>query len=356
MRFVDEKPVVSLDTISKSFAENYETCKLRAWKKKRNNRDNENRFLLVGKTAHAIFASKVAERLGEKYEVPTVKDPSIVYEAKSVTDKVNLDYLIKGEILGYENMASTKLPNGMTLVGIFDLVCLVEDELLGTHIQVIDYKSGFKVGKEVDNEALFYAFLAASTYKLPVLFTRYSGRSGDMWGKFFTYEEAVGLEKVISDYATEIKEVVESEEEPFPEAGAHCINCPFLDECSAKDFDETKPEELIAKYQLFKTQTKILEGQIKKMRVENDNPIETPELVVDFRESRFPKIQNRMKKEDILVLFAKAGKLEQFLGALDIKLTPEVIEEAKKAGFEFKEQVKRTVSFIANIEEEKDNE
>ena len=345
MDFLTEKPSVTLNTISKSFAENYETCKLKAWKKKRNNRDNENRFLLVGKTAHAIFASKVAEKLWEEYKIPTVKDPSVVYEAKSVSENVNLDSLIKNEeILGYENMVESKLPNGMSLVGIFDLVTLAEDEFLGTHIHVIDYKSGFKVGKTVDNEALFYAYLAADKYKLPVLFTRYSGRSHDIWGKFFTYEEAISLKDMISAYAEEIKAVVESEEEPFPEAGSHCVACPFLDECSAKDLDETNPEQLITAYQLSVAKTKVLATQLKNMRVENNNPIKTKELVVDFKESRFKKMSGRKKTEDLLVFLAKTGKLEQFLSSLKLKLTPSVVDFAEKNGFEFSDQVKRTVS------------
>jgi len=350
MKFLKEEKKVSVNSISKSFAENYETCKLKAWKKKRKNRDNENRFLLVGKTAHAIFASKVAERVGEKYEVPTVKDPSIVYEANLVTERVDLDKLIgKEEILGYESMVESKLSNGISLIGVFDLVTLAEDEFLGTYIHVLDYKSGFKVSKEVDNEVLFYAYLAADKFKMPVLFTRYSGRSGDMWGKFFTYEEAIALEPLISVYAEEIKGVVESEEEPFPEAGPHCLACPFLDECSAKDLDETNPQQLITKYQLLKARTKMLESQLKNMRFENENPIETPEFVIDIKESRSKQLK-KGKKEDILLLLLKSGNLERHLSALDIKLTPEVVKTAEEAGFEFKEQVRRSLNISTTTE------
>ena len=359
MEFVKEIQTIHLNSISKSFAENYNTCKLKAWKKKRKNRDEENRYLQIGLAAHELFAKEIANRLGESYKPKKITDPSVKFEAENIVKRVNFDSLLKGaDIIGYEDRTESLLPNGMTLIGIFDLVLLVDDPIIGPYIHVIDFKTSYIVKKEIDNEALFYSYLAADKYNLPVTFTRYSGRTGDLWGQFFTYEDAINFVDLISNYSDEIKEVIESEEEPFPETGAHCIQCPFLDECSAKDLDETNPRELVAKYQLAKVQARTLEDKIKDLRYENEDPIKTEEFVVDIKESRSKVIATKgIKKSDIILVLAKAGKLEEVLSSLDIKVTEEVIEKAKELGVEFKDRVSRRLEITpANEEEEAENE
>jgi len=354
MEFIEQERKISLNSISKSFAENYNTCKLKAWKKKRNNRDKENKYLQVGLAAHELFASEIASRLGEHYNVRKVTDPSIKVEAESIIKRVNFERLLEGaDIIGYEDRMEALLPNGLTLIGITDLVLLCNDDIKGPYINIIDFKTSYVVSKELDNEAIFYAYLAAKKYELPITFTRYSGRTGDSWGQFFTREEALAFESIIADYAAEIQRVIESEEEPFPEAGAHCLKCPYLDECSAKDLDETNPRELLAKYQLHKAMAKNLEDKVKALRFENENAIETEEFVVDIKETKSKVLASKgLKKSDILVVLAKAGKLEEVLSHLDLKLTEEVVEKVKTLGFEFKDRVTRRLEIKAKDQEE----
>jgi CRISPR/Cas system-associated exonuclease Cas4 (RecB family) len=357
MEFIKEDMAIHLSSLSKSFAENYDSCKLRAWKKKRHNRDAENKYMQVGLAAHAMFAEKIAKRVGEKYKVHKITDPSVRLEAENIIKKVNFErLLVNSEIIGYEDRAEALLDNGMSLIGIFDLVLLVDDPIVGQYINIVDFKTSFVVKKEIDNEAIYYAYLAAEKYNLPVTFTRFSGRTGDIWGQFFTFEDAIKFKYLIEPYANEVKSVIESEEEPFPEAGAHCVQCPFLDECSAKDLDDTNPRALLAKLQFAKANAKLLEEKIKNLRFENETAIETEEFVVDIKESRSNAIATKgIKKSDILILLAKAGRLEEVLGSLDIKITEQVMEKAKELGIDFKDKVTRRLEIKAR-EEEASNE
>jgi len=347
MVFLEEKKI-SMSTISKSFAENYDTCKLKAWKKKRNNRDLENKYLQIGLAAHEMFAKKIAERIGEQYILKNITDPSIKFEAQNIIKKVDFDKLLSNaDIIGYEQRVETLLPNGMSLIGVLDLVLLVDDPVVGLYLHVIDFKTSYVVNKEIDNEAIFYAYLIVKAYEkvipgIPVTFTRYSGRTHDTWGHFFTNKDALAFEEIITPYASEIKKVIESEEEPFPEAGPHCIQCPFLDECSAKDLDETNPRELLVKLQLHKANVKILEDKLKALRYENEDAIETEEFRVDIKESKSKVVATKnMSKKDLVVLLAKAGKLEEVLNSIDLKITEQVIEKATELGIDFKDRVSK---------------
>lgn len=351
MEFVEERKV-TLPYISKSFAETYETCKLKAWKKKRTKKDEDNRFLRLGKCAHELFAQKIAQRMGQNYKISKVTDPSIMFEAEEILRKTNVNRIVEGtEIIGFEETAETMLPNGMTLIGVFDLIMLVEDEILGPYVQVFDFKTSFVVKKEIDNEAIFYAYLAAEKYGLPVTFTRYSGRTGDMWGHFFPYERAMALAPLIVPYAEEIRDVIESPEEPFPEAGPHCDGCPFFDTCYAKEYDLDDVRQLVTFHQLAKVQVKRTGEKIKNFRLENQTAIETEEFVIDMKETRSNAIATKgVTKKDLLLLFAKSGKLDQILESLDMKITDEVIQKAEDFGLSFKEKVTRSLSIEAKGE------
>ena len=337
MQFVTENKKVNLSTLSKSMAENFETCPLRAWKKKRDNRDEENYYLKLGLTAHAMFANKIAEHTGKHYTLPEMTDPEIRREAEEIIENVYFESLLKeGTILGYEERLETILPNGMSLVGIVDLLTLVEDdEFYGSYLKVTDFKTSFKVSKKLDNEALYYAYLVAKTYKMPVYFYRFSGRSNSNWGHFFTYEEAIKLEDSISSYASEIRNVIEGEEEPFPRAGSHCITCPFLNECTEEARGETEIEFLVNKLAFYKANTKILEDKIKNLRMEHGKPMKASGFHIDLSKSKRRTVE--IGKKNLIVSLLKSGKLEEFINDIDIKITDKNIEYFKKYGFNFKE-------------------
>jgi len=346
MDFLNEYKKIELASISKSFAENYDKCKAWAYKKKRNNRDSENKFMLIGKAAHELFAARIAFHLGETYNMQKITDPTVKYEAEDIIKRVWFDKLLSGgEVIGYEAKAEAILSNGMSLVGVFDLVLLVDDPILGRYIHVIDFKTSYVVSKEVDNEVLFYVHLIAKKYGMAVTFTRYSGRTGDEFGKFFTYEDAMALDSTIAPYAEEIKKVIESDEEPFIEPGPQCLQCPFLDECAAKDLDETDPKQLTAKLIVAEAVAKDLKEKVKAMRLENDTEIDTGDYIVDMKESKSNGIATKgVKKNDFVVLLAKNNKLAELLEFVDIKITPEVIAVGKTLGIDFKETTRRNLS------------
>jgi CRISPR/Cas system-associated exonuclease Cas4 (RecB family) len=373
MLFDEEKSITmrtNLSTFSKSFGETFKLCPLKAWFKARDKRKEEkpSKELLIGKFTHELFAQKVVEEhMNKKYKV-NIKgiDPTVIYESKVMLSRLNLDTIIEKDdtVIAVEEFHKVFMKNGLELVGIFDLV-LLKQSSKGPYIQVFDLKTGYKLAKEVDLQCMIYAYLAAMTYPgLPVLFTTFSSRNGDTWGKFFSEKEALSLGDIIENFSGEVKEIVEDEYRPVSKPSPNCLHCPFFDEClAAQNSDETNILLTMEEYQKTKNRLKQLETILKNFRASSseDKAIEAGQYLVDYSESLSTAIATKgTTKDDLKVLIANSkGGLNQILDSIDIKLTDKVIALAKEHGVEFKpKSTKRLVikSAVEDLEEGEDDE
>ncbi len=360
LEFVDEEKIVSLTTVSKSLFDTAEVCPLKAWYLKREGKKNEklNDNLKLVRYVKDLFSREIAVVAGDKYKV-NIKglSPAIKYEGDLLLNRMNVNAILKeSQILGYDLLDSVILKNGLNLMGSINLILMKEDPKQGPYLQVFLLKSGFKVSKVVDNEAIIYTYIVAKKYGLPVLFTRYSVRSGDEWGKFFTHKEALELEEGLIQYSSELKEMIESDERPEPCAGGHCTECPFLQKCKANELDETNLPELVNKYQWAAAYTKNLQERIKDFVAEREEPIEVKGYAVAMKESVSKAIKTKnITKQDLLVLFAKSGKLNLILDSVDLKITDTLIMRAKEEfGIEFKDVSRRSLMIETKTEKEEE--
>jgi len=332
---------VKVSNYSKSSLSTFETCPLKAWRKVRSFKDDSTRALLVGKASHEYFAKEVSKKRNKRYKTNLFFAPDILREAKELAMNIDYDFLLKdSEMLFVEKRISVGLNNGQSLVGINDLVLYRTDEYLGDLIKIVDYKTGFKVSKEIDTEAMIYAFLAAKEYDMPIIFARISGRSQDYWEQYFSKEEALSFEPLIVDYINKVKDVLEHEESPYPTVGIHCQSCPYLGDCVAKKYDIEDIEEMIVKQSLFESQAKILKKKIKDLTFESGVGIDGVEYSTEISIKHSPKIQKEVNgklksvpKKELLVTLANAGLLEDVLADLDITLSSNVLDRAKDLGF-----------------------
>ena len=308
-------------TISKSLAENFENCKRRAWRKVRNNRDQESEALQVGLYAHELFASEAAKRMGVTYTPNKKVSPKIAYKAKEAMVGVNFDILVgEGNILAFEHKVSEVLDSGIELLGYIDLLVLKNSPNGEPYIEVIDFKISPVISEEVDNEVIFYTYLVALESGLDVVFTRFSGRTGKRFSKYFTNKEALSFKPFIESYVLNIVEVLESEEEPFPEVSSKCITCPYLDECSAKHYSETDPVQLLTKQKLLEIELKKVKAALNSLIVEK-GVIETPKMVMK-REAvdnikLIPK-KGKVNKKVIFNQIVQRGLLKNYLDYLSL--------------------------------------
>lgn len=372
MLFDEEKSITmrtSLNTFSKSFGETFKQCPLKAWFKARNKRKEEqsSKELLIGKFTHELFAQKIVEEyLNKTYKINKKGiDPTVIYESTVMLSRLNLDTIIEKNdtVIAVEEFHKVFMKNGLELVGIFDLV-LLKNSPKGPYIQVFDLKTGYKLAKEVDLQCMIYAYLAAMIYPgLPILFTTFSTRNGDTWGKFFSEKEALSLGDIIENFSGEVKEIVEDEYRPVSKPSPNCLNCPFFDEClSAQNSDETNILLTMEEYQKTKNRLKQLESVLKSFRTSSkeDKAIEAGQYVIDYSESISTSIATKgTTKNDLKVLIANSkGGLNQILDSIDIKLTDKVISLAKEHGVEFKPKTTRrlTIKDCNESEEGEDNE
>jgi len=365
MNFDDDVKVISINNFSKSLFSRFNRCQREAWNLQRNYIEAEGLSLSIGKAAHEYFAQRVSKLIGNEYKPSLPYSPSILKEAKELAYSIDIERLTKNsEVLFIEKRVNATLPNKNNIIGIFDNVLYCEDEYMGDFIKVVDFKSGFSISREVDDEALIYGYLAAKEYKMPVVFARISGRSGDYWEHYFTYEEAMEYEDILNSYTEEVKKVLESPEAPFPNAGAHCQNCPFLDDCINKGYYEDNLDDMITQQALFAAKAKELKDKIKERTISEGGSIESDIYKTKLKESKTFKVQERLdngkkktvnKKAFIQLLF-ESGNIESILSSLDIKYNQDVLDKAEALGFEIGEGISRSIDIQVNAEEVSEDE
>jgi CRISPR/Cas system-associated exonuclease Cas4 (RecB family) len=356
MKFIEENKKLVLSTISPYFVKEFKTCPLKAWNIKRAKKEESEAFLLNG-YMNEMISKSLASITKEDYKVdeePYALYPEIKYEAKLLASRVDLKGLTyNSEVIGYGMMMSEKLTSDMNLMALMDIV-LLKDESTNPYIHMIDIKSGFKIDSEVTTSVMITAYILAKKYGLPVLFSYYSARTGKQWEKLFSYNEAISFKDDLEKQAIAIKTVIEDEESPEGKPSTDkCLICPFLENCYAKDLDETNQESLMNKYQLASAMAKYTQEQLKALRNANDKPVEISGYKVDFSESETIAIATpKVTKKDIILLLAKTGNLNTILSDIDIKYTDKVVNAAKELGIDFKKRINRKIS-IKEVSNEK---
>jgi len=366
MNFDEDVKVITINNFSKSLFGRFNKCKLEAWNLQRNYIEAEGLALSIGKAAHEYFAQRMSRLMGREYKPSLPFNPSILKEAKELAMSIDINRLTKNsEILFIEKRINATLPNKNNIIGIFDNVLYCEDEYMGDYIKVIDFKTGFSISRDIDDEALIYAYLAAKEYKMPIVFARISGRSGDYWEHYFTYEEAMEYEDILNSYTDEVKKVLESPESPFPNAGAHCQSCPFLDDCINKgNYNEDSMDDMITEQSLHAAKAKALKDKIKERTIQEGGEVTSEVYSSKLKESKTFKVQERLdsgkkktiKKNDFIQLLLESGNIEDIVTALDIKYTPEVLAKAEALGFEIGEGVSRSIDIQVNTGEVEEDE
>lgn len=362
MEFVDEEKIVNLNTVSKSFLKSFEECKLKAWFEKREGKKESKvseSFKLV-RYLRDLFSAEIASAQGENFKVSSRGlKPATKYEGDMLIKRMNPASIIgDGEIFSYDTMESTLLRNGVNLIGSINLMVMRKDPKYGSYMHVFLLKTGFRAVKEVDTEALLYTFIVAKKYKMPVLFTRYSARSGDEWGQFFSLEDALALEDGLTTYTTEVKDTIESEEKPELCASGLCVQCPFINKCPAKDLEELNLSDLVNKYQRSLAQSKVLKEKIQTFVGDREEPLETNGFSIGMKSSVSKAVKTKgIKKQDLLAMFAKAGKMNLILDSVELKLTDNLIMRAKEEfGIDFKDVSRRVLAIELAGNEEDSNE
>jgi len=362
MSFETPPKKVSKNIFSKSSMSTFNLCPLKAKLKEEFKEEDETRQLLEGKVAHELFAEQIAILKGEDYRPKLHPNPSIMRVARSLIDRINFKDLVgKGKIIDFESFAETILPNGQKLLGVFDLVLFEEDEFFGEYIKILDFKTGFNISKEIDNEAMIYAYLASEVYGLPVMFARYTSRSKDGYFEhLFGLEECKSFEQDIVTQINHMKKVLESNEYPIPKAGPHCSTCPFLDACLEKGYAVDDLDGMINQQRLYEAKAKELKAEIKKYSMENGGSVESEVYKTFIKETSTPKliITNKLtkhkkafKKKDFVKLLAESDMLNEFVSALDIKYTPEVLNKAMELGLEIGETVRKDIQIEFTTED-----
>jgi CRISPR/Cas system-associated exonuclease Cas4 (RecB family) len=355
LEFVEEEKLVQLNTVSNSLFKTFALCKLKAWYEKRMGVKEKklSDSLKLVRYIKDLFSAEIASIIGEKYKVnKRGLKPETIYEGDMLMRRLNLASIVgDGQIAEYDMLSNVILSNGLNLFGSISLLMLKKDPNYGNYMQVFLLKTGFRVEKEVDTEAIIYTYLIGKKYGLPVLFTRYSARSSDAWEQFFTNEDALALEDSLTSYSSYVRDTIESEELPEISCGGHCTDCPFIKDCAASKLEEIELSDILSKYQWATAYAKHLKDKVQGFVAEREEPLDVKGYSVTMKESVSKTVKTKgINKADLLVLFAKSGKLNLILDSMELKITDNLIDRAKEEfGIEFKDSTRRSLMIEASV-------
>lgn len=357
---------VNMSTFSKSFGDKYEECPLKAWYHIRYKKQETSPEMEFGKLVHMLFAQKIAkEYKNENYNIDLTNYlPQTRFKADVMLSRLNLQYIIEpGDVvLDVESMQKSYLPNGIELIGIFDLVLLKHNNG-NPYIKIFDLKTGRKVAKEIDLQCMIYVYLASLIWPgFDISFSVYSAMTGDTWGKYFSEKEALSIKDYLLDYSSKIKVDMESVYMPLAKADStKCRKCPYFDICG----NAAEPESVdywMTEYQKGLVITKIAKDKLKEIRQNASEKVVSSSChYVDFSESVSNGFANRsISKKDLLVMLAsRRSGLESIIDSLDLNLTEQVVSIAKaEFGIPFKTNIRTNLEIksLSSAEEDSDED
>ena len=355
MEFVNEGKKVKIDTISKSKIESYLKCPYKTWKNYREYTEfQDSKSLKIGNFAHLILSERAkAFEEGRKFNIENITseinpmDIDIFMEAFEMAKKVGIEDIIgDNTVISNESLEAMELPEvgkGFRLLLKPDLALLREGEN-GQYIQIIEYKTGFPSAEEkLGIEGVLYSWYLFQIYNLPVLFSRYYIRTGKMSHYEVDIDGLKASKPLIINLAKKYKQEMESEIAPEAKPSGHCLYCPFLENCPAKDKVDSIEDKLKAMV-IHKTIAKKLESEIKEFAKqaleESGKPEEGEEkalvkvgdtnIEVVAKTSKSYVVPRKLGKKGLIEFIEGAGLLEDVLDHLDIKVDDQVADLIKE--------------------------
>lgn len=369
MEFIKEKKIklVTMGTFSQSFGKSVEECKLKAWftardRKKAYNMDS--RPLQVGICAKEGFAKNVAEFVGEPHLENRSKafSASVRYEGKMLLKRSPVFKFVDhpDNIMGYNKSLRFTLSCGVELLGLFDLFSLKENADRGTYLEVLNITTSHTLsGEDRDIQSLIAAFLTAEMYGMNVNFVRYSCRTGERKEEFYYHKDALAAREILEDAAIEAKKMIESDDKPRPTASSKCLECPFLDDCTAKDNEVLCTEDLMNEYLWATAKAKQAETALKNLREFSEEDIVLGGMRIIIRESKRRTLKagtKKLTKKDLINLILADGTASTFLEHMDIDYSNEVLDKAQELGLTIETGITSKIAITADKDSEESEE
>jgi len=359
---------MKVKSASKSRLGDFEKCPLMAYKKLRDPKPIDMNFdLQVGNLAHELAEKKIADFAGINFQVNHMEErfPLVVIDkVLSILEKKNIEsYYNDFQVIGIEESFSIPMPEvseDFMLTGRFDVISMadINDQ---KYIIVDDLKSGANFKKEVDTEAIVYAYAASEKYGgLPVIFRKIALASNAIFTEEFSRDRLMRLKPALIFKLKEYKEDMESEMIPDYTPGDHCVYCPYLSQCQGRK-DLSSLNKKIKAATWAKQYAKKYESEVKSAAKEilENVPTEDNTLVlVPFLNGRYGAVskiseswglkKRDFNKKDIINLLIETGEIENFVDNLDIKFDERL---ASKISHDFEIPTKRTVRQTISIVE-----
>ena len=353
MEFINEEKRVKIDSISKSRIEGYLKCPYKVWKNYRDAEFKDSRSLKIGSFAHMILSKRAeAYEKKEEFNIDSLAaeinpmDMDIFLEVVAMTDRVDIENIIGDNvIISNESLEAIELPEvsenenseGFRLLLKPDLAILRTGDD-GQYIHIIEYKTGFPPSDEsLGIEGVLYSWYLFQVYNLPVVFSRYYIRTGKMSHHEINMQGLRAMKPLIINLAKKYKQEMESEMAPEAKPSGHCLYCPFLESCPAKDKVDNMEDKLKSMV-IHKNIAKKLESEVKEFAKQALEEVGKPEagqetalikvgdtdIEVVAKTSKSFSIPRKIGKKGIVELIEGAGLLENVIDHIDIKIDDEV--------------------------------
>lgn len=369
-------------TVSKSQYVPFEKCQLQGWLLRNEQRpksvaSEEMRIgVLTHELAEAYLRNAPIGAVTAKYPASMVAEvmvgmKGLDHVVHAVDDMKVLDEETDEEVPYYEiekqfSIDMPEVAEGFRLVGRFDLfgyktlTYIDRDGDLETrqHAAVVEFKTSQILNDTDDTEALLYAFAAYKLTGMPVQFTRWNLRLNQKYVQRFDVWYLKMLEKhcFIPEFIN-YKFVVEAPQKPAFTSGPHCVYCPFIEQCTAKDFAPVTLQDDFALLEWAKALVERTQSKLKEAGKEvlanddvafNESKVLIPGAhlaVVASRTASYQLASRKNKKADVIQALARRGVLDKYVDSLDIKFnTEELNNEVEHMGFALKETPRLTVS------------
>lgn len=363
--------MIKISKVTKGDIKKWEQCPLRLWKEVRGHpgkQEPKSRSAEEGSIIHEMIKEEIFRIMNGGEVVSSGKvelnlfNVEGVMKARRALKHIDIrSVLADTEPIAVEQTMSLELRNGIMLVARPDFVGYKNID--GQPFLVVyDWKTGAGVKRSEDVESILYSLVAYKTYGIDanLLFGRINVVNGLSFFQEYYLEELEGLEEDIAGIVERLVLQMESEEEPEPTPGGHCVHCPYLERCRVRKnvCDVERKLKALAWADALK---KKLEGELKEYAKEYlDSLEEAPDegvVVADFCGHKYaieqkvseywtlPRGKKKgVKKEEIPSLLLQHGKVEALKKLPVGSITDEVAEALKEIGVDVKKARRESIT------------
>ena len=353
MKFFNESEIkkVRVMSASKSRLAEYKKCPLKAAKKMRDTkyRNIDSKQLEIGKLAHELAEIELNKIQGKDFNIEDIEkryDMPVILEVKESMFKwLNFNKLFEDKtIIEIEESFSVdmeEVTEGFKLIIKPDAVAYGEIDK-NPYMFIYEWKSGFNMTTEVDNEAIVYAYGAYKKYGLPIIFNRVNLRTGKIFSHEFSAQSLVDLEPMLISLMKRYKRDMEDEILPEFTPGGHCQYCPFISECEGRKYVSSLRHKQKAAI-WAKELAKKYEAEVKaaaKVVLDNTEITSDTEVLLPFLDNKYGVVADTSKsyqlatrkvsKKDLISLIKDSGYFEEFIDSMDLKITENQAEILKE--------------------------